>query len=270
MGIDPGLSGVPETALWTLYHRVREARRPDTVLSDPTAVRLIEEFDYPFETRFGTGFPVQPQIMALRARTFDDEVRRFLAQHPGGQVVALGEGFETTFWRVGDPRVRWLTVDLPPMVELRRHLLPSSDRLRAYAGSALDLSWMDAVDPARGVLVTAQGLLMYFQPAEAQGLIAAVAERFPGGRLVFDAITPAVGEQVVRQVRTGSVFEPPPLHWFVSPGDLPRIQALHPAIRSVREVRPRMGRGLAGWLAPRLKRIPVVSRRRPMIIVIDF
>jgi O-methyltransferase involved in polyketide biosynthesis len=31
---------------------------------------------------------------------FDREVRRFLAAHPGGTVVALGEGLETQFWRV--------------------------------------------------------------------------------------------------------------------------------------------------------------------------
>jgi hypothetical protein len=27
-------------------------------------------------------------------------VRRFVAQHPAGTVVALGEGLETQFWRV--------------------------------------------------------------------------------------------------------------------------------------------------------------------------
>ncbi|MEV6967711.1 class I SAM-dependent methyltransferase [Hamadaea sp. NPDC051192] len=270
MGIDPGLSGVPETALWTLYHRVREARRPDTVLPDPMAVHLIEQFDYPFEARFGVGFPVQPQIMALRARTFDDEVRRFLGLHPGGQVVALGEGLETTYWRVGDPQVRWLSVDLPPMVELRRRLLPQEDRQRLWAGSALDGAWLDEVDPAQGILVTAQGLMMYLRPEEAEGLLVTVAERFPGGRMIFDAITPAIDQQVVRHIRGRSAFEPPPLHWFVGPQDLPRLRALSPAISDVREVQPRVGRGLAGWLAPRLKRIPGLSRRRPMIIVVDF
>src|SRR6266545_4704653 len=119
MGIDPGLSGVPETALWTLYHRTRESRRPDTVLPDPVALRLIAEFDYPFEARFGHGFPAQAQTMALRARVFDDEVRRFLAEHPDGTVVALGEGLETGFWRVDNGRVRWLAVDLPETIALR-------------------------------------------------------------------------------------------------------------------------------------------------------
>ena len=54
------------------------------------------------------------------------------------------------------------------------------------AQSALDFSWMDRVQPEHGVFITAEGLLMYLQPDEALGLIAACAERFPGGRMMFD------------------------------------------------------------------------------------
>jgi hypothetical protein len=82
------LGGVPETLLWTLYHRAVEARRADAVLHDPMAVDLVERIDYPFEQRFGTGGLGQWQ--ALRVRCFDREIRRFLAAHPDGTVVALG------------------------------------------------------------------------------------------------------------------------------------------------------------------------------------
>ncbi|WP_231379171.1 hypothetical protein [Candidatus Solirubrobacter pratensis] len=40
MSVAVDLSGVPETVLWTLYHRAEEARRPDAVLDDPLAVEL--------------------------------------------------------------------------------------------------------------------------------------------------------------------------------------------------------------------------------------
>jgi O-methyltransferase involved in polyketide biosynthesis len=45
------LDRVPETLLWTLYHRVTEARRPDAVLRDPPAVDLVERIEFPFEER---------------------------------------------------------------------------------------------------------------------------------------------------------------------------------------------------------------------------
>jgi O-methyltransferase involved in polyketide biosynthesis len=39
------LGGVPETLLWTLYHRAVEARRDDAVLDDPLAVQLVDRLD---------------------------------------------------------------------------------------------------------------------------------------------------------------------------------------------------------------------------------
>ena len=111
------LSGVSETALLTLYSRSTEARRPDAILDDPMAIRLVDSIDYDF-TRFGQS----RQDMAIRARTFDHVTRRYLQRHPASTVVALAEGLQTSFWRLDDDgaRFRWLTVDLPPIVALRR------------------------------------------------------------------------------------------------------------------------------------------------------
>jgi len=85
------LDRVPETLLWTLYHRAVEARRRDTVLGDRLAVELVERIDFPFVKRFGDGRKLS-QWQALRARCFDDAVRRFLAETPTGTVVALVRG----------------------------------------------------------------------------------------------------------------------------------------------------------------------------------
>jgi O-methyltransferase involved in polyketide biosynthesis len=72
-------------------------------------------------------------------------------------------------------RIRWLRVDLPETVEVRRRLLPESARQRTLACSALDERWMEEVDTSRGVLVTAQGLLMYLRPSEVHKLSATCA-----------------------------------------------------------------------------------------------
>ncbi|NUP31205.1 MAG: class I SAM-dependent methyltransferase [Streptomycetaceae bacterium] len=256
--------------MWTLFHRTSEARHPRTVLPDPVGVALAERLDFPFAQRFGPGFRHQSQTIALRSRCFDDEIRRFLADCPDATVVALGEGLETTFWRVDNGRVHWLSVDLPDSAALRERLLPQEERVRVFAGSALDPSWMDEVDPARGVVITAQGLLMYLEPAEAQALIVRCAERFPGAWFVFDALTPFVNERVVTATAGPSGYQPPPLRWFVAARDLPRLLALSPAISGVREVRSRSGRGLAGWVAARLRFVPVLGRQRPMVVRLTF
>jgi O-methyltransferase involved in polyketide biosynthesis len=63
--------------------------------------------------------------------------------------VALGKGLETQFWRVGNGRVTWLSVDLPESISLRDELLPGSPRQRRLARSALiRAGWTRSIPPA--------------------------------------------------------------------------------------------------------------------------
>lgn len=264
------LSAVPETLLWNLYHRAHEARRPDRVLDDPKAVELVDRIDYPFEETFGAANPLLAQGQALRVRTFDGAVRDFLAAHPDGTVVTLAEGLETQFWRVDNGRARWLCVELPETAAVRRELLPDGERRRTLARSALDLSWRDEVDPSRGVLITAQGLLMYLRPAEVRELIAGCAERFGGGALVFDAVPRWFGERTLRgEMRTKQGYVTPPMPWALDAGELDKVRTAHPAVAEVRELPLPRGRGAYyGALAPLLGKVPGLKNMRPTMTAI--
>ncbi|MCP2340734.1 class I SAM-dependent methyltransferase [Actinomadura rupiterrae] len=262
------LTGVSETLLWTLYHRAAEARRDDALLHDPKDVQLVDTIDYPFE-RFGGGGSLA-QWQALRVLAFDIAVRRFMDEHPGGTVVALGEGLETQFWRVDDGRVRWLTVDLPETLDVRRELLPDDPpRRRSVARSALDLTWMDEVPEGEPVLVTAQGLLMYLRPPEVRGLIAACADRFPGGRMLFDTMPRALAARSLKGLMRTADYTAPPWHWAMDAGEYPKIATASPKITAVRALPYPAGRG-AFRLAPWSHRIPLVRDLRLTIIEIDF
>ncbi|MER6682997.1 class I SAM-dependent methyltransferase [Streptomyces olivaceoviridis] len=264
------LEGVPETLLWNLHQRAYEARQPHPVLDDPKAIELVERIDYPFEERFGTPSPLLAQGQALRVRTFDDAVRAFLREHPRGTVVALAEGLETQFWRVDNGRAHWLCVELPQTAKVRQALLPDEERRRTLARSALDPSWRDEVDPAHGVLVTAQGLLMYLRPAEVRQLIAGCAEAFPGGSLVFDAVPRWFGERTLSgRMRTAQGYVTPPMPWALDAGELPKIRTAHPAVTEVRELPLPRGRGAYfGVVWPVLRRLPGVRNIRPTMTVL--
>ncbi|NUU24011.1 MAG: class I SAM-dependent methyltransferase [Streptomycetaceae bacterium] len=266
------LDGISESLLWTLYHRAMEARRPDAVLDDPMGVELLDGIDYPFERRFGKADMGSAQGQALRARTFDEQIRVFLDAHPDGTVVALGEGLETQFWRVDNGRVHWLSVDLPDIVELRRRLLPDEPRVRRLACSALDDRWMHEVDPSRGVIVTAQGLLMYLQPSEVRGLIARCAERFPGGSLVLDAVPRWFSARTVEgRMKTREGYVAPPMPWGMDASERWKLHGAHPNIVEIRDLALVRGRGFFYTrVAPHAHLIPVVRNRRPSITVVRF
>lgn len=178
------LSGVSETALWTLWNRSVEAAHPGAAFADPLAVELIERIDYPYRERFG----LPQQVFSMRAQAFDTAVRQYLDEHSTGTVVALAEGLQTSYWRLGRPQSPWITVDLEPVIDLREQLLPREDHVVNVARSALDRTWMDLVPTDVPPLITAEGLFMYLDEATVVALIRECAARFPGGRLVFDAL----------------------------------------------------------------------------------
>ena len=177
------LTGVSETALWTLWNRASEALRPNRTVDDPLAVELIERIDYPYRQRFG----VASQVVSMRAHAFDGAVRTFLESHPRATVIALGEGLQTSYWRLGRPAATWITVDLAPIVALREQLLPGEEHIINFAGSAFDRSWMNLVPSESSPIIVAEGLFMYFDETTVYELIGDCARRFPSGTLVFDA-----------------------------------------------------------------------------------
>lgn len=268
------LTGVSETLLWTLHHRAAEARREDRVLDDPLAVELVDRLDFPFRARFGQGAIGQDQGQALRALRFDLTVRDFLAAYPGGQVVALGDGLETQFWRVDDGTVRWLSVDLPAVVELRRRLLPEHPRARMFAGSALDRQWMREVDTSRPLLVTAQGLFMYLPRARVTGLLAELAEsagRLPAVEVVFDAVPHWFAALTRIGLRLPSGFRVPTMYWGLNPARFRDLTALHRNVVEVEALRLPAGRGLAyGQLYALLYRLPLIRGQRLWIVRMRF
>ncbi|CAJ1500156.1 class I SAM-dependent methyltransferase [[Mycobacterium] holstebronense] len=264
------LTGVSETALLTLNARAREARRPDGIIDDPMAISLAESIDFDF-AKFG---PTRQDI-ALRALAFDDQTRQFLRQHPSGTVVALAEGLQTSFWRVSasvpDAAFRWLTVDLPPIVDIRTRLLPASPQVSVCAQSALDYSWMDQVDPDKGVFISAEGLLMYLQPEQSLALIAECARRFPGGRLLFDVPPPLMAMLIRRGVWTSLRYKAPPMPFNLSVSEAADLVNTMPGIRAVRDLPLPAGRGwLFNTLLSSAYRLRFLDPVRPSLTLLEF
>jgi O-methyltransferase involved in polyketide biosynthesis len=272
------LSGVPETLLWPLYARACASRSVDALFHDPKSVEVFNAIDYPFAERFGR----PPQVLALRELCFDNEVRNFLRSHPAGTVVALADGLNTQSWRLDNGRARWLSVDLPEVIDLRRQLLPDDERRRSIACSALDKTWMDAVDPAHGVLIIAQGLLMYLQPHQVYELIDGCAQAFPGAALLFDAMSPLFTAKLAKVTILGTFFmsgrrggnsgyQLPTMPWGATfEGTRKRLKNQR-GIAGMRFVRLPRGRGLTfGYLAPLLELVPVLRSTTPWNAVIEF
>ncbi len=211
------LADVSATAMLTLWARASASQAPRPLLHDPAAVALVEQLrpilatlDAPIYRRLLTDDLPRTLVsyLALRARRFDAYARDFVHRFGSSTVIVdLGSGLDTRFARLDSGTggaIRVVELDLPPLIELKRMLIPHHPRHVLLAGSVLDLAWMeelDRYDNAR-FLFLAEGLLMYLPEVGVKQLVLALAERFAGSELVAEVFS-------ARWLR-------PPLNWLVA------------------------------------------------------
>ena len=184
---------IQETLVIPLYARALCTRRLPHLFSDPLSVELLEELDYDFTTLERTSGGLMQTFGAMEAAMRQSdlafEVRDYLRDHPQAAVVNLGCGLDQTGRSCDNGQCRIYNVDLPGVMAVREALLPAGEREKNLAADLNDVSWFDAIDtPAEdGAVFFAAGVFYYFRTKQVRALCAAMAERFPGGRLVFDA-----------------------------------------------------------------------------------
>ena len=187
---------IQETLVIPLYARALCTRRFPQLFSDPLSVELLERLDYDFsaleQTSGGLMQTFGAMEAAMRQSDLAWEVRDYLRDHPRAAVVNLGCGLDQTGRSCDNGQCRLYKIDLPDVMAVREALLPAGEREKNLAADLNDLSWFDAIDtpPADGAVFFAAGVFYYFRTEQVQALCAAMARRFPGGRLVFDAAGP--------------------------------------------------------------------------------
>jgi len=186
----PNLQGVARTLLVPLACRAIESPRADAIIHDPRAVELFNALGGSRDFLMGMS-ELDQTFTVMRTRQFDRCARAFLAKSPGGLVVDIGCGLDTRFDRLDDGQMAWLGLDFPEVIALRRQFLPDTERCWSLPCSMLDLTWLDAVAQMnKPVIFLAEGVFPYFSTSDVKPLLMAMAARFPGGEMVFDALSP--------------------------------------------------------------------------------
>ena len=189
-------NSIQETLVIPLYGRALCTRKFPQLFADQTAAELLEQIDYDFsalEQRSGGLLQTFGALeVAMRQSDLAFEVREYLRAHPRAAVVNLGCGLDSTGRACDNGQCRIYNIDLPDVMAVREALLPAGERERNLAADLNDLSWFDAIDAPTedGAVFFAAGVFYYFRTVQVRALCAAMAERFPGGRLVFDAAGP--------------------------------------------------------------------------------
>lgn len=184
---------VQETLIIPLYGRKVCAERYPDMLNDEEAKRIIEHIEYDFDEK-GKLMEKQPGLfgaleVAQRQYDLSCEVEDYLKAHPEACVVNMGCGLDTTFTRVDNGKCKGYNLDFPDIIEIRNELLPAGEREENIACDLNDFSWFDKInfDESKGAVFFAAGVFYYFKTDQVKALFSAMAKRFKGGKIVFDA-----------------------------------------------------------------------------------
>ena len=193
------LTDLAATSLVTLYCRALETQSGRPILEDPKAVEIVDKLnplmsESPDRLRrdLAQGKLDKRLIVhiALRARRYDRYVREFLKTSPDGVVVNIGCGFDTRFFRIDNGQADFYDLDLPEVIEPKKHLLRETERYHFIASSALDYDWMDLLSSCkdRPFLFLAEGVFMYLHADAVKALVLKLQSRFPRSELVCEVI----------------------------------------------------------------------------------
>jgi O-methyltransferase involved in polyketide biosynthesis len=228
------LSGAPETLLATLYSKALDSRAPNSILHDRESDRVVQRIDYDFR-KAGIKATTAAGV-ALRAKQLDDWTTEFLADHPVATVLHLACGLDTRLHRLDPPSsVRWIDVDFPEVIALRKRLLsePAAKDYRMVGASVTEDRWLEEVPADRPTVAVFEGLTMYLRKEEGKRLIQRITGRFPSGQLLFDCYG-TVGirlQKMVPAVRNAGAT----LHWGID--DPHEIEGWHDGLECLDALR---------------------------------
>lgn len=196
------ISQISQTAILTLIIRVVMSEKDKAIFNDPMAILCLErlmsivsEEDKRWiirEKRIFSGIQAHHAKAGVqkRVKVFDDAANRFIADNPQCTVINLACGFDTRFWRIAHENCRYVEIDLPEVIALKRECLKDQLSYELIGCSVLDAAWIDRVT-ANGnsrFLLLAEGLFMFLPKPDATQLFQRLAQRFVQSQLILDMV----------------------------------------------------------------------------------
>lgn len=227
------LSQEAATLLGCLWARAEESKHPQPILDDRKAREIVQSLDFDFNRIAKADY--RAAEICIRATLTDGLVREFIERHPDGTVVELGVGLDSRFDRLDNGQVRWLEIDLPSVIELRRSFFDETPRRTFVPMSVLEDGWIDLAAErfkTGPVVFVSEGVLYWLGEENVRGLFCRLAERFPGSAIIFDSQSPMFVRYTHWRVRG---FQQAKIRWAIS--NVNKIESWSPRLQVDKNIR---------------------------------
>jgi len=195
------LTSISKTAINTLIMRAVESEASHSKLNDPMAVELLARFMLKaseeerkwisgWKKRYANPFSRNRKSGTQRVNRLDEIVNNYISKNSSCTVINLGCGLDTRFWRIKSSECRYIELDLPEVIEVKRDLLGDKIPYELIGCSVLDTVWIENTNLVGNekILFIAEGLLYYLPKDEVVNLFQQISQKVINSQIVFDTI----------------------------------------------------------------------------------
>jgi O-methyltransferase involved in polyketide biosynthesis len=199
------LTPVQRASLVGLQLRALDAGCATPILNDTVSVEIAEALGLDLAR------PRLPRsvvaVHAVRAKTLDTVIRRFVTRYPGAVVLDLGCGLDPRMQRCAPPAtVDWYGVDHPAVARLREQFLPHGGHVVGV--DVVSSDWLAGLPRDRPTVVVTDGLMAFLTGAEFIAMTRAVTTHFETGEFAFNAYS-RLAMRNSRRMRGGALLSAP-------------------------------------------------------------
>lgn len=131
----------------------------------------------------------QYTMMASVARSYnlDQMTQEYIDRHNECNIINLGAGLETSYFRINMKNSYYFEVDLPEVIELRKKYIGIGENEKLIKGDLFKLDWCKELDTTIPTLMIVSGVFQYFHEKEILKFIKNAKNIFVNTELIFDA-----------------------------------------------------------------------------------
>lgn len=179
------LQGIADTLFIPLEARIFSSKKYPEYFFDEKALSLEAQIPDNGIRKKSSEYVLMASV--ARYYNMDTMVKAFICKHGQCNIVCLGSGLETAYYRLGEKTAIFYEVDLPEVIGIRRKLLGEHANEILISGDLFDLAWAQQINKSQPTLIVVSGVFQYFSEERILGFIKDLRSTFSQAELIFDA-----------------------------------------------------------------------------------
>jgi O-methyltransferase involved in polyketide biosynthesis len=150
-----------------------------------------------------------------RYYSIDRIINNFIDTHKECNIINLGAGLETCYFRLNNQRALFYEIDNKKVIDKRHLLLGESHNEILISSDIFALNWTQSINRSLPTLLIASGVFQYYHQDIIIKFINNIQQIFPVGELIFDAMNEIGNKYANRYVKRYKSISAP-MYFFLN------------------------------------------------------